>query len=867
MFDDYPLWWLHWQPSWTLLRVASDDDDGGGDDGGGGGDDDGGAADDGGVADDGVAADDAGAAASDTADTSDTSDTSEADAESARESARGEALGGLGGAGAGAGGGAAGAGGGAFGGDARDTAHYGDGAGGGGFGGGDPGGGDPGAGDPGEAGREAARGEALGGLGGGGTAPGDGGGTFGGDARDTSAYGGGTAPGDGGATFGGDARDTAGYTDPGRIDDPGAAAGAPGFRSEAAAAAGGAPGGLRDIGAGPEAGAVAQAARAAGVGTGGEQSVRDLLSGDTPVSATLASARPGEEDPGNRPSAPDISGNIPGQTGTGFATGFGLGDTLQQNAPPSDTFEGQLYTLPGANPFDPGDPAYAPTPDAAPATPPTPGRGPGPNASGWIDVQGQEPASGFDIGSLLGVSQAQAAEADPVFGAQPTQEQINAQIAAGVQGPVSRNALATGEAFNPAFTDAQGQTLDFVQSLGGRQGVLAGDAAAAAASGMPAWAGTVEGLTDRPTPTGTASQAEGQLLGRGPVTGFTAGQPDGPPVASNDQESPLDTAQYPTGPIGAPNTQVASADPVAAVAPDFQGDLTQEQMTAYLSGQVPGQQAPIKLGDFAAAAPPTLAEAPSRPPASIGSPAYAGLQGGGPPAVLDVPTGQNTILTQRTPGPAPTGPPSGFGAGTTILPSGTFGAPPDTTTPPAPPDVPTPPTPAPPDRIAGPAAPTPAPGGGGGAVTPDAAAVLAGADGVGLTDGGGGDGGGGLASTGTLTPRNIINPIPSPDGGPPPADGGFTPPPPQPLEDINFGNINPEAGIFGNFLGPGGVGDGTGGLPGGVPGPLPPAAQAALANPLLGPINDRNSAGGQVVDTGSTAPVDINAPDVTAALG
>jgi hypothetical protein len=181
------------------------------------------------------------------------------------------------------------------------------------------------------------------------------------------------------------------------------------------------------------------------------------------------------------------------------------------------------------------------------------------------------------------------------------------------------------------------------------------------------------------------------------------------------------------------------------------------------------------------------------------------------------------------------------------------------------PPAPTP-APAPGPQVAGPggqpSSPTP-PSQGGGPVdlgTPtstDVSSALANAPagGDGLSDGGGGDGGG-LA-------RSITQPIPgtgAPDGTPP-ADG-VPPfgPPPIGLEDINFGNINPEEGLFGP-QGPPGGGIPPGGQPivDGLQGPVLSApsdpfgavlpggvSQATMANLPADDVNNALSNAGSV---------------------
>jgi hypothetical protein len=92
------------------------------------------------------------------------------------------------------------------------------------------------------------------------------------------------------------------------------------------------------------------------------------------------------------------------------------------------------------------------------------------------------------------------------------------------------------------------------------------------------------------------------------------------------------------------------------------------------------------------------------------------------------------------------------------------------------------------------------------------------------------------AANAAISPQALIQPIP---GAAPAADGGggtpvapsaFVPPGQSPLEDINFGNINPpNAGLFGI---PGLPGGATG-VPGGIPGPPPPpSAFDALNNAI-----------------------------------
>jgi hypothetical protein len=91
------------------------------------------------------------------------------------------------------------------------------------------------------------------------------------------------------------------------------------------------------------------------------------------------------------------------------------------------------------------------------------------------------------------------------------------------------------------------------------------------------------------------------------------------------------------------------------------------------------------------------------------------------------------------------------------------------------------------------------------------------------------DGGGGTstspAANAAISPQQLIQPIPGAPGGgtqgtpaAPAAPSPFVPPGPPPLEDIGFGNINPNAGLFGI---PGLPGGATG-VPGGIPGPVPP---------------------------------------------
>jgi hypothetical protein len=224
-----------------------------------------------------------------------------------------------------------------------------------------------------------------------------------------------------------------------------------------------------------------------------------------------------------------------------------------------------------------------------------------------------------------------------------------------------------------------------------------------------------------------------------------------------------------TSPSFNPNAAPAAATPPGLIGGGF--DMLDPALTP-LSSTNPVATSPPGLGPVATVEDPNATQLTVVPGNTVSNNVIPGAQGAPPSAFIGDQSQFNAIDAQAPPAPSPSpgftpvgGPSPGPAAGPGAQPSS-------------------------------PSQPGAAPVDLGTPTTQDVSAALANAPsgGYGSSDGGGGDGAG---NAGASLAQSITQPIPPADGTPPdgtPPFGGFGVPP---IEDINFGNINPEEGLFG----------------------------------------------------------------------
>jgi hypothetical protein len=565
------------------------------------------------------------------------------------------------------------------------------------------------------------------------------------------------------------------------------------------------------------------------IGQGGIASAQDVLAGDTPVAQALSEAN-----------APAPAGQQPSTFNEQASPGMFDAPTFSfgQNAPAPAT------NLQGPEGFgDPTTPWPGPAQGQGPLGGPTSPTAPDPNTPSGIpgnmgQVTPSPDQSGFNLGSLLGITPANAASLGPNENLMP-QGPANPGLTMTGQGPTTETIISPWDAGAATIEPYPGMNNPFNAPVG-QQDVSVLDNLAAVGQGVDP-----SQLTPAPAGQAAGVPAAGQPypdVANNPFTG------PAPALSDPSQQTTIENlANIGMAPshgtfslVGGGGGQVTAtpASTAGLIGGNF-NDVpdTVVQPTAvggFPSNQIPGAQYAPGAGlsstsfDGVPSTPPALAKADSlaTPQARIDQAAQRGefdntLPLASPTVADNVPT--PTPRPDTAPQIPGTQGPSPFD--TAQFPVGPGGAPSTQAAPPSPD------TTRPPGVVdAGPTktvteAPSEGPGG---TTTPE---VI---DALNSADGGGGGGTPLPPANAAISPQALIQPIP---GAAPAADGGggtpaapsaFVPPGQSPLEDINFGNINPpNAGLFGI---PGLPGGATG-VPGGIPGPPPPpSAFDALNN-------------------------------------
>jgi hypothetical protein len=488
------------------------------------------------------------------------------------------------------------------------------------------------------------------------------------------------------------------------------------------------------------------------IGQGGISSARDVLAGDTPVSQALSDANT----PSNQTSFGSELSTLPGAfSGPGNDVFTSPAATTTQGP---ESFFDPAQQQPGVNDpfFAPGqqDPQGPVAPNDSITPPGQQPTAPDPNTPSGVpgNFAQAQPGNSFNVGNLLGISSAQAAD------------------------------------LSPAVMSPQSQQ-----------------------SGTPA------NIFAGPTPTGDATftTIPGALTPGQFSPGYT-GTPPSDPVTESQLSNPSLTQQSPMDPslvdkmfpvAGQQDSLIKPVD-ASALTPANLDPNVQPGWTTF--SDHPAIQQP---GNFNATPDANVPTPQDRPFATDPSATVD-------PSLLD-PTlskDQTPALTTNTfadtqqglvTNTSPLDQQLAFDPAAMQAPASTLtgGQTPDTS----------PPTPAPTiaDKGGQPAVTSPPDEGPGQTTTPDVLSALNDAS-----------GGGGTqlpsANAGIISPAQLIQPIPgaadggTPSGGPlnPPVAPPFVPPVSPLLEDIGFGNINPEEGLFA----PPGHPGGSTGVPGGVPG-------------------------------------------------